>query len=514
MKTDWPCRYIWLPVWAFLGFIGTSLWFSFSTHITQAENKALTVVRAVEQHASATIERANLGLRSVVAQIELPALNRYRLSPVQQRQLDEMLEREQQALSGVISLALIDAQGVVIANTVGWPAGTDPSQRAYFRQLMQSPPGSIAITEVAQDKISKKWGLHIARRIDLPDGHFGGAIVARLDLHENFESYYETLGLGPQGLITLRDQDNTVLVRFPVVDSMVGKTILGSTGSKSITEQVSEKVLRSISPVDQVDRITIVRKLPQYPIYAIVGISYEEVLNHWLKHATPLMVMGAVIVVLAAFTSMMAQNRFALLWKLEALSIHLKATNLALVEANARIEHQSLHDQLTGAWNRRFADLRLQEAIAKSTREDLAFSVVMFDLDNFKAVNDCWGHLVGDSVLVEFVRLIQARLRITDILARWGGEEFLLLLEGSEVGAAAILAEQLRTVVAANTFAPVGALTVSIGVAQFQPSESQQELIHRVDTALYAAKHAGRNQTRQSDFIQSCQLGTRVEECC
>lgn len=494
-----PVTFIWFPLVLLLGFIGISLWFSFFQHISEAENQALTVARAAEQHATATVDRASLSLQAVIQLIRPSDLDAKSISAERYRQLTEILVNQHRQTRGAVSMSITDANGIVLANSVGAAPGADLGQRNYFRQLKLGPPDGIAISEVVKGKVSNKWGLQIARRINLPDGRFGGMIVANLGLRENFESFYETLDVGAQGLITLRSQDNTVLVRYPIVESALGTTIQGSQGTQAVSEQVAEKVIRSISPIDHVDRITAVRKLPDYPLYVVAGIAYQSVISSWLKELTSMFVVSLGALALVALTSIMIQRRFALLQELKALSARLDAANRKLVEANAFIEKQSFQDQLTGAWNRRFADLRLREAIAKSQRETMEFSLLMCDLDYFKDINDQMGHLVGDGVLVEFVKLIQSRLRINDILARWGGEEFLLLLEGSNANAAANLAEHLRITVEQHEFPMIGKLTVTIGVAQYRPGEALDGLLHRVDMAMYDAKRAGRNQVMSSE---------------
>lgn len=498
-----PFVVVWFPLALLSAFIGTSLWFSFAQHVAQTETKALTLVRAVEQHATATLDRANLSLLAVIQRLQAGDLDGKTLSPARRRQVTEILVDQHRQTRGVVSMSLTDSDGIVLANSVGTAPGTDLGQRRYFRQLKSGAADGIAISEVVKGKVSNKWGLQVARRINLPDGRFGGMLVANLGLYENFESFYETLDVGAQGLITLRSPDNVVLVRFPVIEAALGKAIQGSQATQAVSEQVVETVVRSVSPIDGVDRIATIRKLPDYPAYASVGIAYRGVVLSWLQESAPMLVVSLIVLLLVALTSFMVQRRFALLQELKALSQRLDAANRKLVDANALIEKQSLQDQLTGAWNRRFADLRLREAIAKSERDGVEFSLLLCDLDHFKGINDQWGHQVGDSVLIEFVKLVQARLRINDILARWGGEEFLLLLEGSDAGEAAVLAEHLRAAVESCDFPSIGKLTVTIGVAQYRPGESLHELINRVDMALYDGKRAGRNRVRLSQGLEA-----------
>jgi diguanylate cyclase (GGDEF)-like protein len=126
-------------------------------------------------------------------------------------------------------------------------------------------------------------------------------------------------------------------------------------------------------------------------------------------------------------------------------------------------------------------------------------SLLMLDLDRFKAINDTYGHLVGDRVLIELTRRLGHHLREVDILARWGGEEFMILMPHGGAREAVHAAEKLRALVAERAFPEVGAVTVSIGVAEYRPRERDDAWIKRADDALYAAKAGGRNRVCLSD---------------
>lgn len=156
------------------------------------------------------------------------------------------------------------------------------------------------------------------------------------------------------------------------------------------------------------------------------------------------------------------------------------------------LERRSITDPLTGIYNR----LKLQrelDFLLSSRRKQDAVSLIMFDLDHFKKVNDTWGHDVGDSVLIKLVGIVNSIIRQTDTFARWGGEEFLILCPGSNLAGAKQLAERMRKEVESSDFTPVPRVTCSFGVASVQENEDQDHFIKRVDEALYAAKHAGRN---------------------
>lgn len=164
-----------------------------------------------------------------------------------------------------------------------------------------------------------------------------------------------------------------------------------------------------------------------------------------------------------------------------------------LLEANRRLELISTTDRLTGAHNRLFLDTSLAGEYERSRRSGRPFSIVIIDMDKFKSVNDTYGHVVGDKVLVHLVEVLNANKRKTDILGRWGGEEFLVICPETPQAGAAELAEALRAAVEGSLFPEVGPKTISVGVAALNGSESLEELIGRADAALYSAKNGGRN---------------------
>ncbi|PLA73772.1 hypothetical protein CYQ88_09570 [Hydrogenovibrio sp. SC-1] len=154
----------------------------------------------------------------------------------------------------------------------------------------------------------------------------------------------------------------------------------------------------------------------------------------------------------------------------------------------------SITDELTGIYNRRAFDEQLVTNLARTTRYQESLSLLIIDIDLFKQVNDHYGHSVGDLVLKELVVEMKNHTRESDILARWGGEEFVILLPQTATPAAMQLAERLREGIAEHLFPSVEHLTVSIGHAEAKPNDSSDSLLNRADNALYQAKENGRNQ--------------------
>ncbi|HVI29983.1 diguanylate cyclase [Hansschlegelia sp.] len=154
---------------------------------------------------------------------------------------------------------------------------------------------------------------------------------------------------------------------------------------------------------------------------------------------------------------------------------------------------QAATDPLTGLNNRLRLEQTFAEEMAYAQRHAAPLSLVLFDVDRFKSVNDAYGHPVGDQALVRIAGLARRFVRTTDFLARWGGEEFLILLPGADGATAARVAEALRSAVATAEFEAVGSLTCSFGVAEFAQDRSPSEFLARADAALYRAKLSGRD---------------------
>jgi two-component system cell cycle response regulator len=174
------------------------------------------------------------------------------------------------------------------------------------------------------------------------------------------------------------------------------------------------------------------------------------------------------------------------------------------VISNEMLKYIGLTDSLTGVYNRRYIDRRLLEEIARARRQAYRISVMYIDIDHFKLVNDTVGHQGGDEVLREVAVRIKAELRLSDALARFGGEEFVVLLIDADQESSAMVAQRIRAGIANAPFALTTgeqlAVSVSIGVATLDDFERDhaiegvaQQLVAHADMALYQAKEAGRN---------------------
>ncbi|MEA5417200.1 GGDEF domain-containing protein [Synechococcus sp. BA-132 BA5] len=173
-------------------------------------------------------------------------------------------------------------------------------------------------------------------------------------------------------------------------------------------------------------------------------------------------------------------------------------TNSALISANALLHGRATTDGLTGLLNRRHFEDILRAQMKTSTEYEENLSLRVIDIDNFKDVNDKSGHTLGDRILIDVSNLISASLRKSDRLARWGGDEFIMMMPRVQADEALQVANRLCESVACHTFPGGRVVTLSIGVAERRPHESLDQWFDRADAALYAVKKAGRNAARHS----------------
>lgn len=185
----------------------------------------------------------------------------------------------------------------------------------------------------------------------------------------------------------------------------------------------------------------------------------------------------------------------------ERLSEEVALRTAELHQAHQALAKIAITDKLTGLLNRFGLEEAFAGEIARAERDGKPMAVILIDIDMFKSVNDTHGHQVGDTVLQEFTSILVREARSTDVVGRWGGEEFIILCPEMDVEAASLFAERIRARVAAYAFPVVGGKTGSFGVAAFRSGDTEAALMKRADDALYRAKSGGRNRVGREDRV-------------
>lgn len=174
-----------------------------------------------------------------------------------------------------------------------------------------------------------------------------------------------------------------------------------------------------------------------------------------------------------------------------------------LIRMQDKLESQAMRDPLTGAYNRRYMAKVLQKSSEEVRRGFGPISLVAMDIDNFKSINDTFGHEAGDTVLKNLVGVLHSMRRQLDVVCRTGGEEFVVVLRNTNEPGASRFAERLRQAVEENELLAGQVVTVSIGVAEHTADESDDQWLNRADVCLYKAKNSGKNQVQPPPFAET-----------
>lgn len=244
----------------------------------------------------------------------------------------------------------------------------------------------------------------------------------------------------------------------------------------------------------------ILRNVLQKGLDAITPQQQAEIYDRWVKlefksqldysKVAPVFI---ILMVLIIGGGLYTWRLWVLHGRLKTINSQLHLAEQRLIEKNNQLEVLSITDKLTDVYNRHKLDHSLQDFVALGHRYQRPLSLVLFDLDSFKEVNDQYGHQVGDRVLKLFADLVRKNVRSSDVFGRWGGEEFLLILPETQLEQAIEIAEKIRSLIESHVFDERIKQTVSCGVTQLQPKQSVDHLISYVDSLLYQAKQGGRN---------------------
>jgi diguanylate cyclase (GGDEF)-like protein len=186
-------------------------------------------------------------------------------------------------------------------------------------------------------------------------------------------------------------------------------------------------------------------------------------------------------------------KRIVIMALIVGMSLYARRHIIELDIMRAELKGLATTDSLTGAYNRAKFEEIIELEIERAKRFIHPLSILMFDIDNFKGVNDTYGHAVGDEVLKEFTGIARAHTRKINHLIRWGGDEFIIVPVETTLSGAVILSKRLRGAIEDFDFTKAGSVTASFGVAQYREEDTKETLLKRLDDALYKAKGGGGN---------------------
>ncbi|MTJ80693.1 MAG: GGDEF domain-containing protein [Telmatospirillum sp.] len=436
------------------------------------------MTRVVEEQTRNQFELIELFLDMIVSHYQ----QHYALDPRTDLELADFVNQLTRGLGDSIHVLLVDREGKAyhigdpdarpVANLAGQDiitAQADPEKRGFF------------VGRPYFDPVTGLWSLPTS--IALPAGTGGiSTVVAAIPL-VGPEPLFEAGRPKPYGSIALFSRDGTLLARAPVDREIVGRSFEQNEMWRDHLPRQSRGVIETSDPSrPSTEELLSYAALDGFPLVVAVTTPVTDVLTEWRHFVGMILRGGALLTTVALF-----------------LAHHLIYRIGQLCQTRNELEKMAQTDSLTGLSNRRQFREKATVELARLSRNRSCLSLLSLDLDHFKAINDNFGHAAGDAALVHFSNVLRSSLRISDIAARIGGEEFTILLPDTTPSNAWILAERIRRAVAS---VPVYhnddkiQVTVSIGVTGTSDASTPLDrLLEKADKALYQAKETGRNRS-------------------
>jgi diguanylate cyclase (GGDEF)-like protein len=379
--------------------------------------------------------------------------------------LDERMNSNPQ----LMDILILDNKGAII----NWTRDSDPPNvldREYVYHHLNNDHSSFFIGRPKLSKVHDgKWFFGVSKSYFNSFGDLENILVAIIDL-EYFHNRYSDVPLVDGASIVLASERGDIYTRIPDNHVHIGKNI--EVISEFVESKDSERTFIGVSPIDNLKRIVTFKRSSEYPIVTISSYSMNEVLKPWQKQV------------------------LLLLFVLAILMIFLYVLMRSILNQQKEIFFISTIDGLSGLKNRRYFYELAYDELERCRRYGMTMSVVMIDIDDFKHINDTYGHCVGDFVIKKIGSILNENTRKVDLCARYGGEEFVVLLTCTNISGALNVAEKIRSKIA--NIEKVGDfsfnITASIGVSELCDGEKLLDsFMKRADDALYEAKRNGKN---------------------
>ncbi len=453
----------------------------------KADQTSRNLLQVIERDIARNVEIIDLSLQGAVDNLNAPGVAE--ATPDMRRLI--LFDRAATARD-MGDMLVLDENGDSIADAAqAPPRRINYADRAYFQAHKARPDLGLNISAPLVSRLTGARIIVLSRRIDKPDGRFGGIAMATLRL-SYFRGMFDQIGLGRDGAINLYERDGTRLMRHPYDEADIGVNIAGTENfDRFVRERAGSFVSRSVR--DGVERHYAFTQVGEGPLLLNVALSAHEIEAEWRAKA---LVIGAIVLVLCGLT--------ILLSLLYGRDVRRRAA------MEAELARLSRTDPLTGLPNRRHFEQAFESAWADAGQAGRPLALLVVDVDHFKRCNDRHGHAIGDEVLKGLARCLSASVqRPGDLVARIGGEEFAVLLPDTDADSGLRVADRIHQAVATlglpSAGIEPGGITVSIGLGigfgsglgtELAAGERVGDLYRRADAALYAAKGAGRNCTR------------------
>jgi len=478
-----PVSVILIYVTVGLAFLCAGAWLSRDLAASRAsiiaERSALAVQSSkfMSQWFGTTILSTDYVLRDVTTKVSTADLDLASSDPEIQKRLSAFVRAKLATLPGVHGLGLVDKNCIFVAAAEERVLGIQSNSRLRTERNRTLADSAFIDYVPFEKSANKQPAILVSRPILSPGGKFLGGAVAAIMLRST-QTWIEAFNIREHDTVAMVDADGVLLAVNPPKPDAIGKRMHYPSVQPSFGDQGGSASFIAVSPVDGRERIYGLCRIEGIPLNIIVGFDRVQTLREWRQREWQLLVGFITLFLLLGVVFRM---------------------HLGALAQRDEMKRLAITDPLTGVSNRRQLTLSGEMEFKKALRHKHFASVMMVDIDHFKSVNDTWGHPTGDRVIQSLAKAMVESVRDTDLVGRLGGEEFAVVLPGSDSEGACILANRLREFVersgaiTSDNGSQVG-FTISIGVAGLDGgTASFEEILGRADRALYEAKSRGRN---------------------
>lgn len=465
------------------GMFVTTRFFAERAH-AQIDREAQLFMDAFSKHVSLVLRQVDMVLHGV---------RMIHLSPFSLLQSQNFMEELYLDHNIIEDVFVTDAQGRFLISTSSNAIKhkSDVQKRKYFLYHKENPQDVLYISTVEKGIVSKEYRFRVTRRWNQPDGSFGGVVVVSV-IPKSFIMQHKKLFLEQDNfLYLLGSQDHKIRAMASNQDNISWQKQIESP----VFDKMQTKSAGAFEMDDNKKHLFYYKEISHYPLVILLGYAKKNIKKEIDASQSTVFLLGTVSISFLVLMTFVLQR--------------LLVSNSELKTALNQIKAMSMRDQLTGSYNRHFLERQMQLEIKRAQQFQNSLAIILCDLDNFKLVNDRYGHGIGDEVLKYFVEVVAQKTREQiDFIVRYGGEEFLIVLPQTNLEIAENIAERIRLTLEEQPFVngkneiPIRA-SFGVTAKKFQNSseEEKQNFISFADVLLYQAKSMGKNKVVAKPLI-------------
>lgn len=450
--------------------------------VADALYRAMQRSQIVGQSFRTEVLASDYVIRDVLGRVQAVDLVYPDPDPAHARRMTALLKEKADTVPDFFSMVVFDRDCVFMATQSGANTGIRSKPALCDARKQHRGAGPLVTYVPGKNSANGRPVMVLSRNLASGSGAFLGGVMGVIDL-DSAQRRFAALNMGAGDSVALLDEAQVLLARQPALQGVLGEQVSTPVFPVGLNASAAGTHMAEQADLDGRERLFGFSKIEGFPFVVAYGVDKAQVLAEWQRRAWEL---GMGCVVMLALAGIAARAHWVALHQRDE-----------LIASRATLQELATRHPLTGLYNRRFLDASLPREFARAQREGTPIAVVMLDLDHFKSVNDQYSHAAGDEVLKTLAVLLKSGARDSDMICRYGGEEFVAIMPGMTADQALDRVEFWRKQLE-ETRVPFGhfniGITLSAGIAVFPAhGENPEQLLKRADAMMYRSKQDGRN---------------------